>query len=101
LARSYLRSTGCDTWETEIAEMIDQHHRLRTITEDGKRLVEIFRMADLFDFSLGFVRFVVPRSEIADLNSRFPNRGFHAGLARTAARWICSHPLNPVPVLKW
>jgi hypothetical protein len=94
-----LAQNGLRQWETEIASMIDEHHRLRPIKNNG--LVEIFRRADLIDFSLGLVRFDLPRSTVKSVRERFPNKGFHAQLARLACGWIVRHPFRPVPVLKW
>jgi hypothetical protein len=98
LAERYLVGTGNERWVEEITEMIDEHHKLRQADD---RLVELFRRADLIDFSLGVFRFGLERSYISEVKRAFPNSGFHAHLLRTAGRWICRHPLNPVPVVKW
>lgn len=99
LARSYLRRNDLTEWEDEIASMIDEHHCLHTIKDN--ELVEVFRKADLIDFSLGLVRFDLPRSTVSAVKKDFPNNGFHKNLARVACRWIARHPLNPVPVVRW
>jgi len=99
LVRAYLGREGLGEWEDEIASMIDEHHRLRRIQRGG--LAEVFRKADLVDFSLGLFTLGLPRSKVADVRAEFPNLGFHRNLARVAGRWICRHPFNPVPVLKW
>ena len=78
--------------------MIDLHHRVRKHTAP---LVDIFRKGDLVDFSLGIVKCGVPAAFIRTVKEQFPNEGFHKQLVRRAGRWICRHPLNPVPVLKW
>lgn len=99
LARAYLYNNALGNWATEIKSMIDEHHRLRPVERGG--LVEVFRKADLIDFSLGFVKHGIPRTKVSEVRSEFPNLGFHRSLARVAVRWICRHPFNPVPVLKW
>ena len=99
LARAYLRQNGRVDWHDEIELMIDQHHRLRAIPNN--RLAEIFRKADLIDFSMGLFKQGVSPARVDEIKTEFPNLGFHRNLVRVAGRWICRHPLNPVPVLKW
>jgi len=98
-AREYLTQTNRETWIPEIALMIDQHHKLGKYPEN--QLTEVFRKGDLVDFSLGFVKCGLPNEYVKSVKKQFPNAGFHKGLAKLAGRWICRHPLNPVPVLKW
>jgi len=101
LASRYLNDNGLKTWNSEIETMIDQHHKLRTFTGAASPLVETFRRADLVDFSLGLFKFGLSSSYVGDVNRHFPNSGFHRQLVSRAGRWICRHPLNPIPVLKW
>lgn len=98
-AEKYLANSGSTAWFPEISEMIDQHHKLRKYRDS--ELVEVFRQGDLVDFSLGFVRFGLPSSFVADVKRRFPNEGFHKMLVKRAGRWVCRHPLNPIPVIKF
>lgn len=99
LARAYLIRNDLMDWSDEVTTMIDEHHCLHSI--EGNELVEVFRKADLIDFSLGLVKFDLPRSTVSAVRNEFPNNGFHKNLARVACRWIARNPLNPVPVLKW
>lgn len=101
LARGYLTDNGLEQWRDEIETMIDQHHRLRPIDGAESELIELFRKADLIDFSLGIFRFGVSRSTVSRAKAEYPNNGFHRHLVRTAGRWICRHPLNPLPIVKW
>lgn len=101
LADSYLSRNDLGEWQPEISAMIDQHHRVRSIKDLDQPLVELFRKADLIDFSFGIIRFGVPRSRVTSLKAEFANAGFHKCLARKAFNWIRQHPLRPVPVLKW
>lgn len=99
LAKNYLEKNRLEEWISEIELMIDTHHKLGKFKNDF--LVEVFRKGDLVDFSLGFFKCGLPKTYIKSVKKQFPNHGFHKGLAKLAGRWICRHPLNPVPVLKW
>ena len=99
LASEYLRGRKLNEWIPEVATMIDQHHKLRRFKPDP--LVEMFRRGDLIDFSLGAIRCGVQGGYIKAVKSCFANAGFHKFIVYVAGRWICRHPLNPVPVLKW
>ncbi len=98
LAVEYLDRNGLTAWTAEISQMIDLHHRVR---RNADPLAEVFRKGDLIDFSLGLFKCGVPGEYVRSVKEQFPNEGFHQHLARRAGRWICRHPLNPVPVLKW
>jgi len=100
-AYEYLLRKGLDPWSDEITQMIDQHHRLHPVGNDADRLVETFRKGDLVDFSLGSFKCGLDRATVKAVKAEFPNAGFHKNLVKLAVRWICRHPLNPVPVLKW
>ena len=96
-ATEYLGENGMSEWIPEIGRMIDQHHKLRKT--DG--LTEVFRKGDLVDFSLGLIKCGLPGDYVRSVKKEFPNAGFHKRLVQIGGRWICNHPLNPVPVLKW
>ncbi len=98
-AETFLSDNGMEAWQTQIREMICQHHKLRTFK--GDTLVEAFRKGDLVDFSLGFFKCGLPRTFVSEVKAAFPNSGFHRCLAGIAARWIVSHPLNPAPVVRF
>lgn len=99
LATFHLKRIGRDEWTEHVTHMIGEHHKLRPYKTD--RLTEVFRKADLIDVSLTIFRFGVDKGFIRELKHRFPNNGFHAGLIRVAGKWICRHPLNPIPVAKF
>jgi len=99
LASNYLSECGREAWIPGIGLMIDQHHKLRRYKTDP--LTEVFRRGDLVDLSLGIVKCGIPGAYVKDVRSSFPNAGFHRFLVRLAGGWICRHPLDPVPVLKW
>lgn len=98
-AEQYLKETGFQAWIPEISEMIDQHHKLTAYK--NAELVEVFRKGDLVDFSLGSIKSGLSSDFVRDVRKRFPNEGFHWMLAKRAAKWVCRHPLNPLPVLKF
>ncbi len=101
LAKDYLTEKDLEEWIPDIEPMIDTHHKLRKHRDDRNPLIEVFRKGDLVDFSLGLVRCGLPGTYIKSVKKSFPNAGFHKRLVRLAGGWICRHPLNPVPVLKW
>ena len=98
-AGEYLTQNKLEKWIPEIASMIEMHHKLGKY--HGNHLTEIFRKGDLVDFSLGLVKCGLPKAFVKSVKKQFPNAGFHKRLVRLAGGWICRHPLNPIPVLKW
>lgn len=101
LAKDYLQKNNLEKWIPEIEQMIDHHHKLRKIHDARFQTIEVFRQGDLVDFSLGIVKCGLPKTFIKTVKAQFPNAGFHKRLARLAGSWVCRHPLNPLPVLKW
>lgn len=100
-ARNYLKKRGLESWSIEIELMINEHHKLKEYQDSRYPLVELFRKGDLVDFSLGVVKFGLPKSDIKTLKAKFPNAGFHKCLAKRAIKWFLKHPLNPAPMMKW
>jgi hypothetical protein len=96
-AVTYLEQTGRCDWTPEIRSMILGHHAIRPATG----LEEAFRRADWIDVSLGIRRFGLPRSLIRQSFARFPSAGFHTRLVTLALRRFRSHPLDPLPMLRW
>lgn len=99
-AMSYLDEKGLDAWRDEIALMITEHHKLSVFADARYPLVELFRKGDLVDFSLGLIRFGLPRRFVRELRRTWPNAGFHKRLLQLASRWFVRHPLNPAPMMK-
>lgn len=87
-------------WKSEITAMIMFHHKLTPYHGEHEVLVEAFRRADLVDVSLGVMRSGVPKQYYKDVAQRFPNLGFHTGLAKALLRWGLRHPWNPLPMMK-
>jgi len=101
LARQYLEKNKQDHWSTEIELIIDMHHKISKFTNESYPLVEVFRKADLADFSLGLFKGGVPEDYIKQLRVTFPNAGFHKMLLKKQVKWLIKHPLNPFPIIKW
>lgn len=99
-ASRYLAARGKDAWNAEIIEMIEMHHRVKPCTDSSFPLVEVFRRADIADFSLGMVSMGVSGALVAQLKSEFPNAGFHKRLLQLGAKWFFRHPLNPLPMFR-
>lgn len=100
-AVEYLKRSGLESWTAEISLMISEHHKMRAYKGDFFPLVELFRKADLVDFSFGAVKFGLPKPVIVEVKAAFPNANFHKNLGKRAARWFVRHPLNPAPMMKW
>jgi hypothetical protein len=100
-ARYYLEKQGLNDWITEIELMIDMHHKLKAYDNTDYPLVEIFRKGDLVDFSLGMVKFDLPRSVIKQVKTTFPNVRFHKFLLKGAWAWFSKHPTRLPPFMKW
>jgi hypothetical protein len=99
-ASGYLKAAGKSDWNAEITEMIEMHHRVSACTDSAFPLVEVFRRADIADFSLGFVAMGMSRDVLQQVKSAFPNAGFHKRLLQLGTRWLLRHPLNPLPMFR-
>lgn len=101
LAAAYLRVRGLEEWVEEVSLMVTEHHRLRPYRDARFPLVEVFRRADLVDFSRGLYTAGIPREQIEAVRAGHANAGFHAMLARRGLQWLKRHPLRPAPMMKW
>ena len=101
LAKDYLQQNNLAEWIPEIELMIGMHHKLNEYSDKHAPLTETFRKGDLVDFSLGIVKCGLPKAYVKNVRQHFPNAGFHKSLLKLAGRWLCRHPLNPLPVVKW
>jgi len=100
-AKKYLIQNNLEHWTEEIILMIKEHHKIRPYKNNNYPLVELFRKGDLVDFSLGMVKFNVPKDYIKKVKKTFPNSGFHKGLVIKLSSWFLKHPFNPAPMMKW
>ena len=96
----WLDNNGLSAWKEEIQIIIDMHHLITEYTGPYARLAEVFRKADLIDFSLGIVKNGVSRSFIKEVKSTIANSGFHKTLIRFTLIQISRNPLNPLPMMR-
>jgi hypothetical protein len=97
-AARYLRETGRETWDREVALTIAFHHRVRRYHGEAARLVEPFRRADWNDFTMGLVRGGIPRDLRKATDAEFPVTDFvPKAVTRLAFGWLWRHPLRPAP----
>jgi hypothetical protein len=85
---------------SEICEIIQKHHQLLQGSLPDNSLTEIVRRADLVDVSWGFVKHGLPPSVIKEVQTSYPNKGFHLTLLRLFVGRLFSHPLNPAPMMR-
>ena len=100
-AARYLRDTGREEYDREVALIIAFHHRVRPYRGEHARLVEPFRRADWNDFTMGLVRAGIPRDVRKAADAELPVNAFvPKALVRLALGWLLRHPLRPAPVFK-
>lgn len=100
-AQHWLRGSEYAADEADILDMISLHHKVRPVKDHASPLVELFRKADLVDFSLGMIKCGVPSEFIKTVKQAYPNAGFHKCLMRLSWQQLKSQPLNPLPMMKW
>ena len=81
--------------------MIMQHHKLTQFRAKDGRLCEWFRRADSIDLLLGARRYGLERVVVKEIRAAFPNAGFHKRLLVLGGRRLRSHPLSPLPMMRW
>lgn len=97
-ASAYLRETGREDWDREVALTIAFHHRVRPYRGEAEHLVEPFRKADWNDFTMGLVRQGVPRDVRKACDREFPVREFiPKTVTRFALGWLPRHLGDPLP----
>jgi hypothetical protein len=101
LACGHLACAGHSDWQSQVSDMIREHHKIRSYRGAGAELVEPFRRADWIDVSRGVLSFGLPRARLREIFARWPNAGFHKRLVQLTLREARRHPLRPIPVLKW
>lgn len=101
LACDHLHHTGRQDWSDEISRMILEHHRIRSCRQNLHWLVEPFRQADWIDVSHGVLSFGLPRALLRDTFAHWPNEGFHKRLAQLTLKRLRTHPLSPLPMLRF
>jgi predicted metal-dependent HD superfamily phosphohydrolase len=100
-ALAWLTRTGRDGFSGEVSRMISEHHKLTPYHEPDGEIVEAFRRADWIDVTLGARRFGVDRAFVKEVRATFPNLGFHRRLVQLGLRRCRTHPLSPLPMLRF
>ncbi len=100
LAKEYLDRENKNEWVEEISIMIDMHHKITAYNGIYLESVEIMRMADLIDVSLGVYKFNIPKEFIVAVKNEFPNLGFHSKLIQLGLGNFFQSPFNPLPMFK-
>ena len=97
-AARYLRETGREAWDREVALTIAFHHRVRPYKGDFASLVEPFRRADWNDVTSGLRRGGIPSELRKAADAELPVGDFiPRGLVKVTASWLPRHPLRPAP----
>jgi hypothetical protein len=97
-AARYLRETGREAWDREVALTIAFHHRVRPYRGEAAELVEPFRRADWNDVTRGLVRGGIPRELRKAADAELPVKDFvPRALTKLALAWLPRHPLRPAP----
>lgn len=99
LAQAWLTANGKQAWSGEIAGMINQHHKITA--SGGSPLVEAFRRADWTDVTWGVIHHDIPRALRREVFATFPDAGFHAMLLKLSLKRLLTHPLSPLPMMRW
>ncbi len=97
----YLDEQGLSDWKEEVTIIIDMHHFIRAYKGEYQELTEVFRQADLVDFSWGLVKFGISKQFIAEVKSLIPNAGFHKTLVRFTGIQLTRNPFNPAPMMRY
>lgn len=100
LVKKYLEDNNYGH-DPEILLMITEHHKINEYEDEVFILVELFRRADLIDFSMGLVSFDIDKEFIKKLKEALPNEGFHKNLGRLTLKRLVEKPFkNPLPMMK-
>jgi len=97
---AYLANKGLSHWQQEIQVVIDMHHLLGRYQGPYEHLTEVFRKADLVDFSLGFIKHGVDKSFVKAVKQALPNAGFHKTLIRFTVKQLGRNPFKPMPMMR-
>ena len=100
VSKRYLANHELDEWNDEIQIIIDMHHLISTYKGPYEQLVELFRKADLVDFSLGLVKNGISKEFIKKVKLALPNSSFHVCLGRFTIKQMFRNPLKPAPMIR-
>jgi hypothetical protein len=97
LAQAWLAANGKQAWSEEIAGMINEHHKITAIA--GSPLVEAFRRADWTDVTWGVINHGIPRALRREVFAAFPDAGSTPCCG--SPQRLLTHPLSPLPMMRW
>lgn len=100
LACAHLAQVDKSDWSPEISGMIREHHKISRYQQKAEWLIEPFRCADWIDVSHGLRSFGLRRRQVREIFSVWPDAGFHRRLAQLSIKRLCTHPWNPLPMLR-
>lgn len=97
LAKDFCSQNHLGHLTSEIAFMIDNHHKLTTIKSSD--LAEVFRLADLEDLTFGLISKRNGKQH-KSVRTIFPYLGFHRLLIKLFIKNLIANPLHPFPIFK-
>lgn len=101
LAASFLAETGREHWGAEVVAMIHHHHKITAVADDTQHLVEAFRRADWVDVTHGVLSYGTTRAQRRAIFAQFPDAGFHLRLLQLSLKRLLTHPLSPLPMMRF
>jgi hypothetical protein len=101
LATDYLAKTNQNDWNKEVMAMIHHHHKLSRYKGEYEETVELFRKADLIDFSYDLILFDISREWYSGLKQKYPTNGLHKELGWNFWKHFKSKPWNPFPMVRF
>jgi hypothetical protein len=100
LACAHLAQVDKTDWSSEVSVMIREHHKISRCRQNTEWLTEPFRRADWIDVSRGLFSFGLRRRQLREIFSIWPDAGFHQRLVQLSIKRLCTHPWNPLPMLR-
>lgn len=98
LATKYCNERGISFKVSEVATIIDNHHKLTAFKTNAA--VEAFRRADLIDLSFNLFTYGIEKNYLNRLNKAFPGNGFHRFIFGNIVKSIMLKPCNPLPMVR-
>ena len=98
--QQWLEDNDLGDWQYELQIIIDMHHLVTRYKGPHAELAELFRKADLVDFSMGLVRHGISGDVIKAVKHALPNAGFHRTLMRFTWQQLKRKPFKPMPMMR-
>ncbi len=100
-ALSETAAGGLEINERRVSDLILWHHKITAFRGPEAALINAFRRADWYEVCCGLFGRWSWRAERRALYRRIPLLGFHRVLLRVGLRRLRTHPLSPLPILRW